>query len=179
MNININSNKTNRFYKVLVWLQTIEIARKRSFIYFIFWFIPVSWLVYNSSFTSPSHVNLNQKDPCEIKKKNPSGGIQNTSQVSTYQINVVKCRGCIRSLFWCLLNKAAWDCSPSACGLSSRVRGFGVTHCTSGFFPPGPPHGSGESRLTNCKGFNWAAAHKQFSPHKGIGSNKCHKPIMR
>lgn len=44
-------------------------------------------------------------------------------------------------------------------------------------FPPGGP-GTGRGRLTNCKGFNWAA-HKLFSLHKGTGSNKCHKPIMR
>lgn len=106
----------------------------------------------------------------------PPGRIRNTADVSTFQITVVKCHGCIHSLFWCLLNKAAWDCSPSPCGLSSRVRGIWVTHCTSGF-PPGGP-GTGRGRLTNCKGFNWAA-HKLFSLHKGTGSNKCHKPIMR
>lgn len=106
----------------------------------------------------------------------PPGRTGNTTDVSTYHITVVKCRGRIHSLFWCLLNKAAWDCSPSPCGLSSRVQGIWVTHCTSGF-PPGGP-GTGRGRLTNCKGFNWAA-HKLFSLHKGIGSNKCHKPIMR
>lgn len=106
----------------------------------------------------------------------PLGTLQIDTDVSTYQITIVKCYGWIRSMFWCLLNKAAWDCSASPCGLSSRLQGIWVTHCTSGF-PPGGP-GTGRGRLTNCKGFNWAA-HKLFSLHKGIGSNKCHKPIMR
>lgn len=106
----------------------------------------------------------------------PFGTIRNNTDVSTYQITAAKCRGCRRSVFWCLLNKTAWDCSPSPCGLSSGCKESESLTAHQASPPRGP--GTGGGRLTNCKGFNWAA-HKLFSLHKGIGSNKCHKPIMR
>lgn len=81
-----------------------------------------------------------------------------------------------RSVFWCLLNKTAWDCSPSPCGLSSGCKESESLTAHQASPPRGP--GTGGGRLTNCKGYNWAA-HKLFALHKGIGSNKCHKPIMR
>lgn len=106
----------------------------------------------------------------------PFGTIWNNMDVSTYQITAAKHRGCHRSVFWCLLNKTAWDCSPSPCGLSSGCKESESLTAHQASPPRGP--GTGGGRLTNCKGFNWAA-HKLFTLHKGIGSNKCHKPIMR
>lgn len=106
----------------------------------------------------------------------PFGTIRNNMDVSTYQITAAKHRGYLRSMFWCLLNKTAWDCSPSPCGLSSGCKESESLTAHQASLPRGP--GTGGGRLTNCKGFNWAA-HKLFTLHKGIGSNKCHKPIMR
>lgn len=93
----------------------------------------------------------------------PFGKIQKTMDVSTYHITAAKCRGRRRSVFWCLLNKAAWDCSPSPCGLSSGCKESESLTAHQASPPRGP--GTGRGRLTNCKGFNWAA-HKLFSPQK-------------
>lgn len=63
---------------------------------------------------------------------------------------------------------------PVVCPLAARNLSHSL-HIR--LLPPRGP-GTGRGRLTNCKGFNWAA-HKLFTLHKGIGSSKCHKPIMR
>lgn len=116
--------------------------------------------------------------PQRVSKPAPFGKIWNNTHVSTYQITTAMCcgRGGRRSVLWCLLNKTARDCSPSTCGLSSGCKESESLTAHQASPPRGP--GTSGGRLTNCKGFNWAA-HKLFFLHKGIGSNKCHKPIMR
>lgn len=135
------------------------------FAFFFFFLNPTGWLQIWA------HSHLPRVD--FMWTALPPGRIGNITDVSTYHITVVKCRGRVRSLFWCLLNKAAWDCSPSPCGLSSRVRGIWVTHCTSG--PPSTPHhphhhpggpGTGRGRLTNCKRLQLSSTQTVCSPQR-------------
>lgn len=129
---------------------------------------------WNFSLTAPSPVVLNCGDSCEqfcpLAHSKTTLMCQHIKQpLWNAMTALIPCFGAC----WTRLRGIALP-HPVVCPLGCKESESLIAHQA---FPPGGP-GTGRGRLTNCKGFNWAA-HKLFSLHKGIGFNKCHKPIMR